>query len=562
MGVGEMKRRLAPLAAAAIGLLVSVALAEVVLRVATPMLPLAFLIYLNPALRDTSPRTQNAIRAKLPLLNGRREDPEVGWTNMPNIRKKGVNDEGESFETGTSPEGFYTPDYPDPSTKQIVTIGASFLSTFYVVRPVQSVLRDELHVPVYNVAAGGWGPESYRAAYLKFAAARRHDLVVVFTVPSDPSNVAYWNQWKAEAPSESFMAWMQKTSAATDALNHDTSWPNRHLVLWNLARFVMRRPTASSDGSPSGAVLTSGASRLEHFDSGGKGFDLQLELRQIFTENDPEYFLPGSSYYQVMEAYFESLLRLKADVEARHARMVLVWIPSKERVYIPVLPQTRRASYIHNRGDIDGLENVLAKFARQEGISFLDLTGPFVEQARSEQLFFVADGHWNSRGNALAGTLVANFIKQLPETPPQPMPVDPPLYVRKRSIDLDRRLSSASMNYHAAIVHDAAAGWTIRGRAEARFSYLARWNETSIDSPMWLVATGVVRRGGLTIGVLLNDKWAGQLNVDTVGPFSLALPVPRAGQYAVLVANHLPPESLETDAEITALGWAPISQTP
>jgi hypothetical protein len=552
-----MKRAAAAAIAAALSLLVAVAAAEIVLRASITKLPLPFLIYLSPELKNQSPRTWERIRAQIPLLNARQEDPDVGWTNRPNLHKSGLNEEGEPYDATASAEGFFTPDVPDASTKQLITLGASFLCTFYVRHPIQNVLRDALGVPVYNVAAGEWGPESYRAAYLKFAAARRHDLVVVFTVPSDPSNVVNWREWKAEASSESFMKWMQNASAENGSVNRGASWPDNHLMFWNLLKFVANHPPSSlAQAEASGP----NASRLEHFGSGTTSFDLQLGLKQIFTENDPDYFLPGSSYYQVMQEYFESLLRLKAAIEARHARMVLVWLPSKERVYIPALPAARRAAYITNHtGDISGLENALAKFAKLAGVSYLDLTEPLVERARhDEKMFFTADGHWNSSGNEVAGALVADFIRNLPERPPVAEAVNPPLFLRTEAVHVERPLTSSSINYRAGIVHDAGAGWSVHGRAEGRFSYLARWNETSVDKPQWLVATGVVRRGGLTIGVLLNDKWAGQLNVSHRGHFDLALPVAGPGRYIVLVANQLPGDSLENDADITSLGWAPI----
>ena len=47
-----------------------------------------------------------------------------------------------------------------------------------------------------------------------------------------------------------------------------------------------------------------------------------------------------------MEAYFQSLSRLKASIEKSRARMVLVWIPPKARVYLPMLPKERIGKYV------------------------------------------------------------------------------------------------------------------------------------------------------------------------------------------------------------------------
>ena len=232
-------------------LIFAVVSAELALRVAITRLPVSFLIYVNPALKDRSPESWNRIRAvALPMLNGRKEDPDTGWIFKPNERRVEKNEDGEPYDVKTSPEGFFTPDVPDTSTPQLITVGDSFLSTFYVRRPIQDVLKAELGVPVYNLAAGGW---------------------------STPGGV---------------------------------------------------------QASPS-IIQPADATTLEHFQTAGASFDLRLVRGQVFMDNDQEFFQPGGGYYQYMQAYFESLVRLKATIEQDRARMVLVWIPSQERVSLP-----------------------------------------------------------------------------------------------------------------------------------------------------------------------------------------------------------------------------------
>jgi hypothetical protein len=76
-----------------------------------------------------------------------------------------------------------------------------------------------------------------------------------------------------------------------------------------------------------------------------------------------------------------------------------------------------------------------------------------------------------------------------------------------------------------------------------------------VEHVAFLVARGVVHRGGVSIGVLDHDTWAVQ---SAVGPgrFDLALAV-KPKQYSVVVANNLPADSLVNDVEIDELGWAP-----
>jgi len=534
-------------------------LGEAALRAVSVRLPIPFLIYLHPELRST-PIWQR-IREAVPTLAIRQEDAETGWTYKPNLTLTGPNEDGQTYEARTSSEGFFTPDLPDKATSQLITVGASFLATFYVGTPLQVALREAIAAPVYNIAAGGWGPENFHAAYEKFAAGRRHDVVAVFTAASDMAIVNNWNTWKAEGTSESFMTWTQRSAVADDSVNRGQSWPDRHLLLWNLVKFTARRsPATGAVGQqPFGGAITGGAT-LEQFGAAPGRFDLQLTRGQLFMENDPDAFLPGGSYYSYMQAYFESLLRLKRRAEQGRARMVLVWVPLKERVYLPLLPPDRQASYVTNRTrEIGGMEQAVAQFAQQEGISFLDLVPPLVERAQAgEKLYFTVDGHFNSHGNAVVGRLVADFIKGLPPQAPEPRMTGTPLYLLRGSEQIERPLRPSDMMPQSSIVRPGQTGWVARGRAEARYGYLAQWPATTITEPQWLFATGSVRRGGITVGLLKDNQWAVQVNVDHRGTFNIAVPITKPGEYVAVVANNLPGESLDTDVEFTSIGFAAI----
>ncbi|HUK35199.1 MAG TPA: hypothetical protein VLV86_14875, partial [Vicinamibacterales bacterium] len=382
----------------AASVVVAAALVEFALRLWLAHLPVAFLIYLNPRLRDSAPAVTARLHDALPALSGRQADPDTGWTFPPNVNWTGRNEDGEPYVAKTSREGFFTPDLPDKSERQLILLGDSYLSTFYARRQMANVVRDDLGVPTYNLAVGGWGPESYIAAYRKFAAGRRHDLVVVCSFVNDITDVENWQRWKREERSESFLMWIRR-SVSHDIVNLQQSWPDTHLVLWNLLRFSLNRP-AQSAGRQATKSASQGANvaanvnapiptspsahvqspTLEHY----HGFDLQFSPGYSFMVHDPEAFLPGGDHYDYMAAYLDSLLRLKAAIDANHARMVLVWIPSQERVYLPLLPADRQAAYVTNTThDVSGLERVLHRFAESEGLDFFDLVEPLMERARA-----------------------------------------------------------------------------------------------------------------------------------------------------------------------------------
>jgi hypothetical protein len=545
--------------------LLAAAVVEVALRLWIVHLPVAFLIYLNPRLRDSSPAVIARLHQAVPTLSARQIDQDTGWTFPPNTTWTGKNEDGESYAVRTSSEGFFTPDVPDKSQLQLVFLGDSFLSTYYVRRPLPNVVRDSLGIPAYSLAVGGWGPDSYLAAYRKFAAARRHDVVIVGSFVNDISDVDNWRRWKSEQRSESFLMWTRR-SASEDVVNLGQSWTDTHLVLWNLVRFALNRPARS--GPPAkkseiglnnatavqrAALATVDAPTLEHY----RGFDLQFSPGYPFMIHDPEDFLPGGDYYDYVAAYLESLLRLKAAIDADHARMVLVWIPSQERVYLPLLPPDRQASYVTNTThDIGGLENVLHRFAESEGVDFLDLVEPLSMRARvGEKLYFTVDAHLNSHGNEVAGELVADFIRRLPTQPPRKtfQGLEPS---GAKQIVINQPLLPSAIVERAKIVNDNGQTLTARGKAEAQYSYVARWPAVAVNAPQRLVVRGALRRGGLTVGLLKDDKWSVVRNITTTGPFELALEVRESGKYVPVLANCLPSSSLENDFDITSFGWA------
>ncbi len=554
--------RLALLAGA---VLLSVAGAEGGLRLLADRLPVSFLVYMHRSLKDERPAVWNKLRGYLPYFNLRNEDPNTGWTFKPNTTYSGTNEDGQPYQVTTSAEGFFTPDLPTKESSQLVVLGDSFLSTFYVPSPTAWVLRRELREPVYNLAVHGWGPDSYLAAYNKFAAGRRHRQVLVFTFMNDVTDVVNWAGWKHEAaPGLSFLTWIQRQNPDDDAVNTGASWPDRHSLLWNLLKMTMRQRSSAAELTvqPAGApVERADPSRLETFPGrdGGR-FQLQLTKGFPFLLNDPEAFWPSGSYYAYMQCYFESLDRLRAAIEARGAQMVLIWIPSKERVHVPLLPLDRKRGYVSNKtGDVGGVEPVVAAYAAQSGVAFLDLTAELSRRAaEGDKLYFTVDGHWNDAGNEAVGKVVTSFVRALPVKPPAPITSERLVMFRRGPLTVSMPLEFEAGTYRSPLARSGPLGWVVRGVAESAASYVVRWPEATITQPMFLVARGVLHRGGLTIGLLQSDAWSQQMSVTSAGAFDVALPVSKPGTYTVVIANNLPAGSLENDFDVRELGWAAL----
>jgi SGNH hydrolase-like domain, acetyltransferase AlgX len=63
---------------------------------------------------------------------------------------------------------------------------------------------------------------------------------------------------------------------------------------------------------------------------------------------------------------------------------------------------------------MDDQANLLAEFAAEQDISFLDLTSYFQKEADAgAELYYPYDTHWNQIGHDLAAEAIARFMKDM-----------------------------------------------------------------------------------------------------------------------------------------------------
>jgi hypothetical protein len=118
-------------------------------------------------------------------------------------------------------------------------------------------------------------------------------------------------------------------------------------------------------------------------------------------------------------------------------------------------------------------------------------------------------------------------------------------------------LSRSELQFVAPIVQGVGDGWAIRGRAESAYSYVLVSKPQDVPNGRRLVVIGRVDVGGVTVGLLKKDRWAGQVNVSSPGEFTAVVEAPAPGSYAIVVANNVGDPSLHTDVEISRIGWIP-----
>ena len=135
----------------------------------------------------------------------------------------------------------------------------------------------------------------------------------------------------------------------------------------------------------------------------------------------------------------ETILKMRELSEADGARFLLVYVPSKEHVYLPYLNDTDtrervfsdvpaieldKARFLQFTSEkatpqlvlqhMDDQDRLLADFAAESQIRFLDLTPVFQEVAGTgAELYYSFDTHWKQLGHDLAAGTIYKYIEEL-----------------------------------------------------------------------------------------------------------------------------------------------------
>jgi hypothetical protein len=125
-----------------------------------------------------------------------------------------------------------------------------------------------------------------------------------------------------------------------------------------------------------------------------------------------------------------SLERMHELSRAGGAELVVMFIPFKSQVYLPLLrrsfprPELERALAFYFRGtgtkvDVEAMEahrlaqnELMNAFCAERGIAFLDLT-PVLEASvdSGRNVYFPGDSHWNAAGHDAAAAALADFLR-------------------------------------------------------------------------------------------------------------------------------------------------------
>jgi lysophospholipase L1-like esterase len=340
------------------------------------------------------------------------------------------------FPLHTDAEGFRNAAVRDPIT--VAALGDSFTDAMTL--PAEEAwparLEARLGMPVQNYGTAAFGPQQEARVLEDFAIRHRPQVVVVaFFAGNDIFNAESFDEFE-RAPAQARPrppGWRIK----------DTVARFDELYLVSLARAAAE---AASDrwGSSGAARAHEGPIGAEEpparpgstasFDRGM--FTVPVAGRTLRVALMPPYlntlrFSAGDlRARRGWELTRRSLERMHELSRAGGAELVVMFIPFKSQVYLPLLrrsfprPELERALAFYFRGtgtkvDVEAMEahrlaqnELVSTFCAERGIAFLDLT-PLLEASvdSGRNVYSPDDSHWNAAGHDAAAAALTDFLR-------------------------------------------------------------------------------------------------------------------------------------------------------
>lgn len=323
--------------------------------------------------------------------------PHIGHLHRPNdafIRA------GRDFRAvhHTDGHGFRNA-WPWPEKAEIVVLGDSV--TFgHSVEDEQTwpaiLARSFPKTRVINLGLIGAGPQQYFRTYEIFGTKLNAKLLLVgLFLRNDLWDDDMFDRWLQSGAGGNYMVWRnfgrpkrvfnpeEPIKSRIRALRWQSFLLGRKSYLFNLALHV------------GGAAKTWRPSEVRVFNLPDGG---RLELLPGDFTSKIKGAYPGQREFELT---LDALKRTRSIAESHGTKVLVIFLPSKEEVYLPLL-----------NGDVPDAAGPLREELVKLGIAGLDLGPVFrARAAKGEKLFFEADGHPNVRGYALIAERVVSHLE-------------------------------------------------------------------------------------------------------------------------------------------------------
>jgi len=92
--------------------------------------------------------------------------------------------------------------------------------------------------------------------------------------------------------------------------------------------------------------------------------------------------------------------------------------------------------------------------------------------------------------------------------------------------------------------------------------YLLQFRPVEIAPGGRFVVQGFLRSGGLSVGILRDNRWQEQAHVMEPGPFVVVLATSSPGPGSLVVATNLQNGALKNEFDINRAGWLAADAPP
>ena len=400
-----------PVATAAVTLVATVAALELALRLRPDLLPAEALRAL-----PLGPRARLACLFRtpdgcLPAEALQVFSPRLAFAYKPNLNVVLWNAEGGAWTLRTDARGFPNADSARYDAADVVVVGDAFVQGV-LVEPGESFparLAAATGRSVLNLGVRGWDAYQYPLALRQHGLGARPRVVVVgISGMTDLSaHFPRWAGYRSGHPDADYADFLEAEEREARAPGAPGAF--------GLPERLYRRaflPAAL------GALLLAASPDYDELTLGGHVVRLRLAAALDHWRGvDPERLIEDQRLG--IEQLGRSIDELRALAAGAGARLVVLYVPAMEEVYLPLLgaesPLWGTTSRTRILDRLARLRAVVTSRVRQEEL--LDLTAPLAEVARrGESLYWIHDPHWTRRGNVAVATIVARHLGFAQET--------------------------------------------------------------------------------------------------------------------------------------------------
>jgi hypothetical protein len=336
---------------------------------------------------------------------------DLGFAYKPNLNVVQWDPEGGFWTLRTDRQGFANLDPTLHDAADVVVLGDGFVQGV-LVEPDESFparLAAFTGRRVLNLGVRGWDAYQYPLA-LRQHGLRAHPRVVIAAFSGTfawSARSARWAQYRADHPDgdyRDFLAAEEQTRRAAGAPG-----------IFGLPERLYRRAYLPAALRTLLLPPHAGAIPARDFDElmlAGEPVRLRLaEAIYHWQAVDPARLVADQK--AGVEQLERSIGELRALAHDAGARLIVLYVPTMEEVYLPLLGDdsllwrpTPKARILEILAQLRAV--VTSRAAPDE---LLDLTAPLGQRARSGQnLYWIHDLHWNRRGNAAVAAIVARHL--------------------------------------------------------------------------------------------------------------------------------------------------------